>query len=57
MRYYEVVYFATSSKSSSGAMLPFEHYPAWSTHNTEFVTLALQSVNMMVKLEVCNPAV
>ena len=31
------VYFASSSQSSAGAILPFEPYPALSTYNTEFV--------------------
>ena len=35
------VNFVPSNKSSSGAILLFEPYPALSTHTTEFVTLAV----------------
>ena len=36
------VYFATSSKRSAGTILPCKPYPALSTYNTDFMTLAVR---------------
>jgi len=36
------VYFAASGKSSAGTILLFKLYPALSTYNPEFVTLAVR---------------
>jgi len=38
------VHFTINGKSSAGTILPFELYPALSTYNVDFVTLATQSM-------------